>query len=186
MRTRSSHDAHLDDEEKRLFDRAFREHKLRVQRFLSSRLGSTTRASTSEDLLQETFYRAMAASTKPAYDRSRPVLPYLLGVAANVIANTRRSSHRSKSLESALQWTIHISAGSLLRADARGFPEDGILDLVPVMIVPKVEMWLKNQPPLLREVWRRRFVSFESQRRVSIDLHISRRRLRTLECQLRV
>jgi RNA polymerase sigma factor (sigma-70 family) len=47
-----------------------------------------------EDLVQEVFARAFSQSSRDRYDRERPFVGYLLGIARNLIVDLRRAASR--------------------------------------------------------------------------------------------
>ena len=70
------------------FDEAFREEAPALLRYLRRRVG----ASVAEDLTAETFATAFARWDR--FDASRPVRPWLYGIAANLVRHHWRSEER--------------------------------------------------------------------------------------------
>jgi RNA polymerase sigma-70 factor (ECF subfamily) len=74
----------------RAFDELFRRHVQAVHAFLSRRLGRDA----ADDLTAETFARAFAGRARSAARASESFLPFLYGIAANLVRMRRRSEER--------------------------------------------------------------------------------------------
>jgi RNA polymerase sigma-70 factor (ECF subfamily) len=74
----------------RAFDELFRRHVQAVHAFLSRRLGRDA----ADDLTAETFARAFAGRARTATRDSESFLPFLYGIAANLVRMRRRTEER--------------------------------------------------------------------------------------------
>jgi RNA polymerase sigma-70 factor (ECF subfamily) len=94
-------------------EQAFYDHAERVERFLM-RLGH--RRMDAEDLTSEAFLVAQEKVDK--FDASRPVLPWLFGIAINLSKKQRRREWLKKWIALGLQRdaTVEVSSPDMLRA----------------------------------------------------------------------
>jgi DNA-directed RNA polymerase specialized sigma24 family protein len=166
----------LDSFAKQALDRSFRDIRPGVNKFVGSRVrkaGPFPVTLDSDDIVQESFCRTIAAVANGVCDSHGPIAPYVFGIARNVVADWRRTTLRFRRVE--------------LRAAAdRTSSGEGAFGLFHAFeIVKRAEAWLTDQPSILGEVWRRRFVAGETERKVSSQLGISRRQLNTIETSLR-
>lgn len=79
------------------FRNVFQRHHERVRRYVVSRVGPQS----ADDVVSETFVAAFQARNRFNSDRSADAVPWLLGIATNVIARHRASERR---------WLSHCSA----------------------------------------------------------------------------
>jgi len=130
-----------------------------------------------DEVVQETFCRALHAIRERRYDGTRDLRAYLRGICSHVLSCLARDRSRERRNEKRLApaepcdlertWT---------EAYERAHAE---------RLSTGVSAWLGEQPPLVRELCHRRFWLAESQRVAAQTLQISRQRVRTLEGRMR-
>ncbi len=125
------------------------------------------------DLVQETFIRAFAPSARDSYDGLRLSRPYLLTIVRNLLVDRARRSGREVPSNAALEASIPAP-----EPEAPEAFEDPKL-------VAIVNDYLEGLEPLLRSVYKHRYVLDHSQVETAQALELTRQRVRTLEKRLR-
>lgn len=125
------------------------------------------------DLVQETFIRAFAPAARDAYDGLRLYRPYLLTIVRNLLVDRARKSGREVPSHEALEASIPA-------------PEpDAPEDFEDPKLVAVVNNYIEGLDPLLRSVYKHRYVLDQSQVETAQALGLTRQKVRTLEKRLR-
>jgi DNA-directed RNA polymerase specialized sigma24 family protein len=163
----------LDESSKRRWDQVVRTWLPQLRRFVVRRLPGTGSEFDPDEIVQEVLCRAMDGLVRGTFDPGRPIWPYLMGTAANVLSESRRRRERHRRLARALSEGAAPEC-SAISADSP----------FAMMAARFVEVWLTDQPAITRDVWQRVFLASEPERDVAMALCISRRRLRAIEAEL--
>lgn len=125
------------------------------------------------DLVQEAFVRALAETSRRAYDGVRDYGPYLVAVARNLVIDRARIRGRELPTDSD-ELAEHPAEDD---GDAPPWAEPATVKVV--------EAYLAGLPAPLRAVHDARYVRGLSQRSAAEVIGISRQQLRTQEARLR-
>jgi RNA polymerase sigma-70 factor (ECF subfamily) len=123
-------------EEPSLFAGLYERYGLAVRRYVARRIGSEA----AEDVAAEVFVRAFGSRARFRAERET-ALPWLLGVANNVIADHRRLERR------------RLVALERLLADAPGLVEHGEAGLAPELVAALGRLPAADRDTLLLVVW---------------------------------
>jgi RNA polymerase sigma factor (sigma-70 family) len=124
-----------------------------------------------DDIVQETYCRALDACRRQAFDHGRDFAKYVMGIAAKVLADHLRS--RTRVTLSYHDWIDRDLLASLPPANE---PDEVDEDLLRA-----VKAWKAQQPAEVAAFVLHRYERGISQRKVAAALGISHRRVRTLE-----
>lgn len=123
-----------------------------------------------KELVQEVFLRAFAPRARLAFNALLPFRPYLLQIARNLLIDEWRKQGHGRVTVS----TAELEAAESLEPSADEALEDRTLRAATTA-------WLAALPPDIREFVRLRFEVGLSQAALADQLHVTRRRVRTLE-----
>jgi RNA polymerase sigma factor (sigma-70 family) len=154
--------------------------RTRLEKLTRSRARGHTRRLVShqdvDDILQETFCRALHAIRRRRYDSTRALYPYLSAISRHVLACLARDRSRQR------RNAYRLEAAPPDEEQFR-WPEDGEEDedTRSERLAGVVRACLAEQPLVVRALCQRRFWLGESQRTAAQNLQLSRQQVRTLE-----
>jgi RNA polymerase sigma-70 factor, ECF subfamily len=125
------------------------------------------------DLVQEVFVRAFAERARLSYDGIRPYRPYLLRIAKNLLIDQLRRREPALVLDE--------EAEALVPAEPAPNPPE---DLHWRRLSEATSHYLAELSAEQRELVRLRFEEERSQIEAAEQMHVSRRRVRTLEARV--
>jgi RNA polymerase sigma factor (sigma-70 family) len=180
------------------FELLYRQHAATVQRFLYGGFTFLSRGRTCryrggnagvdvDAIVQETFTRAFAPSTRAHYDGERPFKNYVLSIAKNLVLRELQRHERHSSLE-AMEDTADVvlrrarsGGGAAMLPDERN-PEKATADGELAEITRAFIATLDDEE---REFFHQRFVQMLTQEGTAEAMGCTRARVKLLEKKLR-